>query len=45
MNLINLDPDKNMALVFVIHGRTLNLHITTINLKYLLILGMMNLFV
>ena len=29
--------------VFIAHGKTLNLHITRINLKFLLQLGMMNL--
>ena len=40
------DPNKNKALinlVFITHGRTLNLHITTISLKVLLQLGMTNL--
>ena len=40
------DPDKNMALAnlsIFTHGQTLNLHIKTITLKFLLQLGMMNL--
>ena len=39
------NPNKNMtlALVFMIHGNTLNLNTTTTNLKFLLQLGMMNL--
>ena len=44
LNLKN--PNKNIALAnltFITHGKTLNLHITTINLKYLPQLGMINL--
>ena len=44
LNLKN--PNKSMALansVFIIHGKTLNLNTTTINLKFLLQLGIMNL--
>ena len=45
LNLKN--PNKNMALanlsIYIIHGKTLNLNTTTINLKLPLQLGMMNL--
>ena len=37
------NTNKNMALVFTIHGKTLNMNATTVNLKYLLQHGMMNL--
>ena len=40
------NPDKNMALAnlsITTHGKILNLNTTTINLKYMLQLGMMNL--
>ena len=37
------NPNKNMALVFIIHGKTLNVNATTANLRFLLQLGMMNL--
>ena len=36
-------PNKNMTLVFIRYGKILNLHITTINSKYLLQPGIMNL--
>ena len=36
-------PNKNMTLVFIRYGKILNLHITTINSKYLLQTGIMNL--
>ena len=45
-NLNLKNPNKNMALsnlVFIIHGKILNLNTTTINLKYMPQLGMMNL--
>ena len=35
--------NKNMTLVFIRYGKILNLHITTINSKYLLQPGIMNL--
>ena len=46
-NKLNLkDPSKNMALAnlsIIPYGKTLNLHITAIILKFLLQLGMINL--
>ena len=42
LNLKN--PNKSITFKkFITHGKTLNLHITTLNLKYLLQLGIMNL--
>ena len=37
------NPNKNMALAIITNGRTLSLNTTTINLKFLLQFGIMNL--